>query len=280
MNKTTISWTDYTSNPLRARGKKSGLNGWYCSRVSLGCLHCYSERINRGRLGNRFAYTPENAEHVEWLFIEKEFEAWRKRKTPSKIFVCDMIDLFHESIPFWMVMQVFCEMARAERHTFQVLSKRPRRVIEFFKYWDKCNEAARAEMRPFLNYPLKNVWLGVSVENQAAADTRIPLLLRVPAAIHFISAEPLLEQIEIEPYLDGSWSNDDALPTSECNNLGWAIVGGESGPRFRPMDLEWARFVRDECTAAGVPFFFKQEAGLRPGTNPTLDGVEWKEFPS
>lgn len=166
-------------------------------------------------------------------------------------------------------MQIVYEMARAEQHIFQILTKRPERMVEFFKYWDKCSEAARAEMqiRPFWNYPLKNVWLGVSVENQAAADTRIPILLSVPASLRFISAEPLLGQIRIKSYLNGASSID------------WVIVGGESGPGFRQMNLEWARLVRDECLSAGVPFFFKQEAGWCPGTNPMLDGRAWREFP-
>lgn len=128
------------------------------------------------------------------------------------------------------------------------------------------------------NYP--NAWLIATVENQAMADARIPALLSIPAVVHGLSCEPLLEEIDIECYFDGSWSNDDALPTSDCDNVDWVIVGGESGAGFRPMNLDWARKLRKDCYESNVPFFFKQESGRKPGTNALLDGVEYHEFPN
>ena len=160
-----------------------------------------------------------------------------------------MSDLFHEEIPAEFIFRVFQVMEEAERHTFQVLTKRHDRL---------------AELSQELNWP-PNVWVGVSVENQYWADQRIPALLRVPAAVRFLSVEPLLKQVSIGPYLEG---------------LQWVIVGGESGPKARAMQPDWVREIRDDCIVARVPFFFKQWGGVnKKKAGRLLEGRTWDEVP-
>lgn len=275
MNKTAISWTDYSSNPIKARRKSDGKKGWFCVRVSEGCTHCYASTLNR-RWGNGLDYTVPNLEQVEFYLDEREFAAWRRLREPSKIFVCDMTDLFGEWVPDEMIRQVWSHMALTPQHTFQVLTKRPARMNEWVGR---------------LIFPEReNIWLGVSVENQKAANERIPLLCKTPAAVRFLSCEPLLGPIELSLafpcgyYCDESVGHVDHafyICQGVANNggIGWVIVGGESGPHFRPMEAHWARRIRDVCVAAEVPFFYKQGSGPRPGMNATLDGQEWHQFP-
>lgn len=171
-------------------------------------------------------------------------------KTPRRIFVNSMSDLFHEEIPTTFIQKVFCVMEEAEQHTFQVLTKRHERLKELSNQLD----------RP------PNVWMGVSVENQHWADLRIPALIEVPATVRFLSIEPLLKAVSVGPYLD---------------ELDWAIVGGESGPKARPIQIDWVHNIRDDCYAVGVPFFFKQWGGrTSQADGKALDGRTWDEMPS
>ena len=147
-----------------------------------------------------------------------------------------MSDLFHDAVPDAFIAQVFDVMQRAERHTFQILTKRPERMARLCR-----------DLLPLL----PNVWLGTSVEHQAAADERIPLLLDTPAAVRFLSCEPLLSDIDLSAY----------LCLEEARQLDWVIVGGESGEHYRPMDLDWARSIREQCQTAGIAYFFKQSNG-------------------
>jgi protein gp37 len=159
---------------------------------------------------------------------------WKKA---SRVFVNSMSDLFHEKVDDWWIDRIFAQMMNCPRHTFQILTKRAQRM----RTW--CEELRQQGVMP-----LENVWLGVSVENQRFADERIPLLLETPAAVRFISAEPLLGPIR----------------TLATSSLDWVIVGGESGPNARPMHPEWALSLRDQCASAGVPFFFKQWGSWLP----------------
>ncbi len=228
-----IEWTDATWNPVTG-----------CTKVSPGCKHCYAERLaHRLRaMGNRryargFAVTL----HPDQLFLPL---SWRR---PRRIFVNSMSDLFHEGIPDEYLRQVFDVMARAPWHVFQILSKRSARL------------AAMARDLPWS----PNVWQGVSVEN--ARDTsRIAHLQEVPAAVRFLSVEPLLGPIPRLPLV----------------GIHWVIVGGESGGGRRPVDLTWVRDIRDQCVAARVPFFFKQWGGRTPKAGGrVLDGRTWDELP-
>ncbi len=274
MNRTRIAWTESTSNPLRAINTANGQRGWFCTKISPGCAHCYSERINCGRFGNRLPYIPESVDQVEWIVEEKEFQVWSRRKTPTKIFVGDMIDLFHPSIPEEMVRRVFEAMLDCPWHTFQVLTKRPDQMNKLLHYAPYWGGLAPDDIR--------HIWLGVSVENQHFAQERIPLLLQMPAVTRFLSCEPLLGPLSLELYLPNP-PGRVMLTQGGCQfmrRVDWVICGGESGPGYRRMDLDWARGLREQCRASTAKFFFKQESGPHPGMNPVLDGVEWHEFPA
>ena len=236
VQKTNIEWTEATWNPVAG-----------CTKVSPGCAHCYAEALTlRFHRGGRYLPGESTVEP-----LPAQLEIPLKWKTPRRIFVNSMSDLFHEAITTDYIAQVFDVMQKAHWHTFQVLTKRHRRL---------------AELALELPWPA-NVWIGVSVENQLWADERIPYLKQVPAAVRFLSVELILKPVDLTTHLDG---------------LQWVIVGGESGPRARPMDVAWARQIRDQCISASVPFFFKQQGGRRGrggGDKAILDGRLWREMP-
>ena len=213
--KSEIEWTDATWNPVTG-----------CTKISPGCAHCYAETITlRFRRGGPFLPGKTTIQlHPDRLNLPL---TW---KSPKRIFVNSMSDLFHDEVPIDFIRQVFDVTARADRHTFQVLTKRHERL---------------GTLSGQLDWP-DNVWLGVSVENQYWAERRIPELNKVPAKVRFLSVQPLLKQVTLAAYLEG---------------IDWVIVGGESGPRARPIETEWVQDIRDECLAAGVVFFFKQWGG-------------------
>jgi protein gp37 len=190
---------------------------------------------------------------------------WKKSRM---IFVNSMSDLFHEDVSWRVIDKIFAVMELAEKHTFQVLTKRARIMREYMANSDRARRS---------RWPPPNVWLGVSAERQREADERIPYLLATPAAVRFVSAEPLLGPLDIIRYMPD--------PTENCpqTRLDWVIVGGESGPRSRSMRPSWALDIRDQCTRAGVPFFFKQW-GAAPGREKKggrmLDGRTWDEMPA
>lgn len=312
---TSIGWTDATW-PV--------ING--CRRCSPGCENCYAERLIATRLSKTPKYqglavykesgprwTGESrlwAPHLDWPL------RWRK---PRKIFVADMGDLFFESVTNEEIAAVFGVMAACPQHQFQVLTKRPERMREWYKWverqraelvdgshlrsvhavdgeigahlaaWETCRRACAAATGRFGSqqrrfWPLHNVWIGVSVESQKYADERIPILLDTPAAIRFVSYEPALEAVDFSVYMP-AWfcdacghfmqgrgdagaavDEDEADPQcSKCyslnvrhEGLSWVIVGGESGPKARPFNVEWARTVVRQCADAEVPCFVKQ----------------------
>lgn len=179
---------------------------------------------------------------------------------PRMVFTCSWSDWFIAEADEWRD-EAWGIIKRTPHLTYQILTKRPERIADHLPQdWGD-------------GYP--NVWLGVSVENQEQAYQRIPYLLGIPARVRFLSCEPLLGLVNLGNYLD---ETNFGVKTFQ-SGIHWVIVGGESGPGFRTMDLDWARFLRDQCVIAKVPFFFKQESGLRSGMNPTLDGVEWHQFP-
>ena len=287
-DKTKIEWTDATWNPVTG-----------CTKVSQGCKHCYAER-DWSRLVHMPAFAGRSftdvACHPERLGQPLH---WEK---PRRIFVNSMSDLFHEAVPNSFIDQVFAVMAQAPRHLFQVLTKRPERMRSYLSDAHRLERWSDARI-PLVSmewgdYPLPNVWLGVSVEDQATADERITLLLDTPAAVRWISAEPLLGPVDLQrlAYSEdtgedfGGWPGFDAVGlwgnglTGEWSSaercgivmrgfeisfrtpkLDWVVVGGESGPNARPMHPDWARCLRDQCAAAGVPFLFKQWGEWSPG---------------
>lgn len=224
-DKTGIEWTEATWNPVTG-----------CSKVSQGCKHCYAER-DWARMSRVPAYIGRKFTDVRWHYDRLEIPArWKK---PRLIFVNSMSDLFHESVPFDFILRVFEVMAEADWHTYQVLTKRPERVLEFVNW---CGSTIP-----------EFIWMGVSVEDQATADERIPLLLKMPAAVRWISAEPLLGPIDLR-FTNGLVHGCDGADYL----LDWVVAGGESGLNARPMHPDWARGLRDQCAAAETPFLFKQ----------------------
>lgn len=275
MAKTSIEWCDVTWNPVRG-----------CSRVSEGCRNCYAERMAARNLpemrspttGERFAVIGSDGPHwsgkVE--LIESKLEEplhWRK---PRRVFVNSMSDLFHESLPDEAIDRVFAVMALCPQHTFQILTKRPERMQDYFgnlhaprDRWEHIYLRALVDSQKcvgaLIGGPIPSVWLGVSVEDQSTADARIPLLLQTPAAVRFVSYEPALGPLKL--YVPWTYPRDGAeamgIYGGDRGCIDWLIAGGESGPGARPFDLAWARSARDQCKAAGVPFFMKQ-LGARP----------------
>jgi len=275
--KTAIEWTDQTWNPLAAFLKRdvrirvgadewrtvpAGTRGWFCTKCSPGCAHCYAEKINI-RLGNGLEYTLRNLDEIEFRLVNlNDPFHWRK---PQMVFVNSMTDLFHEAVPDELILSVFRVMKRASNHVFQVLTKRADRMRDFMRrVGQEDGELFLDHLMGGMAPHLDHVWLGVSVENQKFADERIPLLLETPAAVRFLSCEPLLGPVDLCKGCPGCPNDCGWTPGKNDYGIHWVIVGGESGPGARPMHPDWARSLRDQCYAAGVRFFFKQWGEFRP----------------
>lgn len=234
MNNTKIEWTEKTWNPVTG-----------CSGVSSGCKNCYAKKMAKRlhAMGN-----PRYVNEFEVTVHKDLFKQPLDIKKSSIIFVCSMSDLFHENVSFEVIGQIFDTMKKANWHIFQVLTKRPERLLEFSKMYD---------------IP-KNVWVGTSVENENVLY-RVEILKKVKASIHFLSCEPLLG------------------PLTELNldNIQWVVVGGESGSNARSVEKKWIIDIRDKCQNSGVAFFFKQWGGWNKKKNGhELDGKTYKEMPS
>ena len=256
MGRSSIEWTDRVWNPVTG-----------CSKVSPGCAHCYAERHSDRlrRMGvAKYASGFKVVQH--WDVLDHPLR-WRK---PSRVFVNSMSDLFHREVEYAFIDRVFAVMAASPQHTFQILTKRPLRMRDYSlrrtesggdQYLERMADWAAAlpgvgrneADEVLMDWPLPNVWLGVSAENQEALNERIVPLLETPAAVRWLSAEPLLEEVFVFD-LDGPIDVPDGMDSP----LHWVVCGGESGPRARPMDPNWARSLRDQCIRSNVPFFFKQ----------------------
>jgi len=251
---TKIEWTHSTWNPVTG-----------CTKVSAGCQNCYAERMAK-RLAGRYGYPADEPFRV--TLHEDQLGkplSWRKSRM---VFVCSMGDLFHPEVEFHVIHDIFATMAVTHRHTYQVLTKRPERMRNFLtsKYFP---DGFREDYQYKGPWPLPNVWLGVTAENQETADQRIPVLLDTPAAVRFVSCEPLLGPVDLYHYLAiwspagdrETWEHDD---TCDEVQLDWVICGGESGSKARPMHPLWALRISRQCQAARVPFFFKQWGSWDP----------------
>ncbi len=241
-DKSAIEWTDATWNPVTG-----------CSKVSPGCAHCYAERLSTRFQTTTKPWTPGNAaENV--VLHEDRLRAPLSWRRPRMVFVNSMSDMFHELVPDEFIDQVFVTMSMARQHTFQILTKRP----GLMRRWFAGPGAGWAAD------PLPNVWLGTSIENDRWVQ-RADELRATPAAVRFISAEPLL----------------GPLPSLDLTDIHWLIVGGESGPEHRSIHADWVRDLRGSANAHGVAFFFKQWGGrIAKSGGRDLDGREWSEFPS
>ena len=249
----TIEWTDATWNPVVG-----------CRKVSPGCANCYAETMSArlasvarskpvdkmGRLENYLKVVDEDKRRFNGraVAVPEAFDEPLRWKKPRRVFVNSMSDLFHEDVAVEDVWRIFSTMEKTPCHTYQILTKRPDRMRDILQACRVC----------------QNIWLGTSVENRKHGVPRIDILREVPAAIRFLSCEPLLEDLG-ELNLDG---------------IHWVIAGGESGPGARPIDVNWVRSIRDQCQFQGVAFFFKQWGGVRKKENGReLDGRTWDEMP-
>lgn len=253
---TKIEWTDYVWNPF------SG-----CVKVSPGCDHCYAET-----LAERYRGSKAFPNGFDLTYRPKKLLDPYSWKKPCKIFVNSMSDLFLGSVSRTYLKTIWATMLGADWHIYQILTKRPIVAARLIKDLD-------LELAP-------HIWLGVSVENQEWADTRIPQLLDIPAAVRFLSCEPLLGPVDLARWLwcegcvdDPGWSG--GIYELPCVNpqIKWVITGGESGPGRRPADPDWFRSIRDQCVAAGVPYLHKQGNAHWPGQDRFLDGRTWDEYP-
>ncbi len=279
-DKTGIEWTDATWNPITG-----------CSVVSPGCTNCYAMKLAGGRMKSQPNYvglTQDTKAGPVWTgavrLNERALERplhWRK---PRRIFVNSMSDLFHESVPEAWIDRIFAIMALSPQHQFQVLTKRPERMREYManseqriaqlvsasgrKYGWQTRHNADYETVGFDGpcWPLPNVWLGVSVEDNMRLG-RVRHLLQTDAMVRFISFEPLLSNIRLS----------DVWVAGDTPKINWVICGGESGPGARPMHPDWVRSLRDQCHAAGVPFFFKQWGEWLAGENYGWPKAQWQD---
>lgn len=290
-DKTGIAWTDATWNPVTG-----------CSKVSAGCKHCYAERVfprayhgqtvDRtctlcGGDGGDVDDSTEACDECRGTGMERRARRftdvqchperldqplrWRR---PRRVFVNSMSDLFHPGVPDSFIVQVFAVMAQSQRHSFQVLTKRPERMRDLLR-WFRPNGPGPFSQRVAnrsgmdLPWPLPNVWLGVSAEDQATFDERVPVLMATPAKVRFVSAEPLLGPIDMSATCAYNDVGDGGMV---WRGPDWIIVGGESGPKARPFDLAWGRSIVRQCQDAGVPVFVKQLGAIAYEETP-LPGV-------
>ncbi len=290
MSKSKIEWTDKTWNV------NSG-----CTKVSQGCKNCYAER-EWGRLSKNPNTVYFERKFTDVMCHPERLEQPLQWKKPCKIFINSMSDLFHDDVPFEFIASVFAVMSVTTRHTYQILTKRPERMLEFFKWvedgagvfpdsrisehlpsgikWQPVSKTSGGYDSCGPAYPYENVWIGVSVEDQKTADERIPILLDTPAAVRWISVEPLLGEIDLTNihYKNGYGCSPcegcgsdiyfNALSgysycKGDCDHpvwsaLDWVVVGGETGKNARAMHPDWVRSIRDQCKSVGVYFLFKQ----------------------
>jgi protein gp37 len=274
MANSSIEWTNAVWNPVRG-----------CSVVSPGCKNCYAMKQARRFSGPGGAYeglTRLTSNGPVWTgevrFVPEMLHYPLKLRKPHRIFVNSMSDLFHEQLSDECIQKIFKVMCEVKQHTFQVLTKRPKRMLEFLSHWDSMTR----DWGPLYpnTWPQKHVWLGVSCENQATADERIPLLLQTPAAVRWVSAEPLLGPIDLTAIKRTRAEGFMRPLDGRFNKINWVVAGSESGPRARPAEIAWFRSLRDQCASGGVPFFLKQFAdhGKKIPT-PELDGVRWMQYP-
>lgn len=276
MNNTKIDWVDKSWNPV------SG-----CTKVSEGCRHCYAERYALRFWGER--------KFTDVLCHPAKLYEPEKVRKPSRIFVNSMSDLFHEQVPDDFIRLVFQAMGRSPWHTFFILTKRARRMCEliaaFNNELDFFYDAWWGEKSDPIMKFLPNVWIGVSIENQAAANDRIPWLLKTPAALRFLSVEPMLGPVDLHK-IEGdqvSWNvltgtrftytdKGSAMMLLHQGQIDWVICGGETGRDARTMNPNWVKDLLGQCTEVRVPFFFKQWGGGRVKEH-LIDGAEWRQWP-
>lgn len=243
-----IEWTDATWNPATG-----------CTPVSPGCRHCYAKSLSKrfpqihgggGQIFEKIVLHPERLEQPR---------TWKK---PRRIFVCSMGDLFHADVPFEFIHDVFDITQKAYWHEYLFLTKRPENMLNFIKTCciHQGGETVQdGRCHHWMRWPLPNVWIGVTAESQQQADERIQVLLEIPAAVRFVSVEPMIGPVDLSGYFGTAINGGAEVAHEYTYNAGikWVICGGENGPGARPMHPDWAYVLRDQCQGARVPFFFK-----------------------
>lgn len=272
---THIEWTDATWNPVTG-----------CTRVSPGCVNCYIDWAPPFRVeGRHFTDRDGNRSHAigatTGVRLHPDRLDWPLRKRSwrgKRVFVCSLADLFHDDVPDEYIARVFAVMALTPEVTYQVLTKRPARMRALLASGTFAGMVWRDVDDP--SWPLPNVWMGVTVEDQERADQRIPILLDTPAAVRWLSCEPLLGPVDLDA--TGMGVTGTSGPESRPSAVDWVVAGGESGPGARPMHPDWARSLRDQCRDAGVPFLFKQWGDLvteeQAPEDITLPAVSWRHL--
>lgn len=251
-DKSAIEWTDATWNPIKVSGHQ-----WYCEKISPGCDNCYASMFNHRWGAPEYPRVSLLNERPDVALNERVLMEPHRWKQPRMVFVCSMTDIAGEWVQREWFHAMWTVMAETPRHTYQVLTKRPSRLKALIAWFQE-------DAPGFGPYPLPNVWIGSTIEADAYT-WRANVLRQTPAAVRFISAEPLLA----------------GLPSLNLTGIDWLISGGESGPRHRPLDLDWVRDLRDRCLSNGTAFFHKQHGGRTPKAGGRLlDGREWSEFPT
>jgi protein gp37 len=282
MGETTIEWATHVWNPVTG-----------CSKVSPGCAHCYAETVTAMRAGrpgfiaDHLPWTPANAAHNVTLWPDRVIDPLHWRKPRPRVFVNSMSDLFHDQVPVDFIARVFSVMAKASQHSFLILTKRPERMLELLGgeafWWKVCSLRPSAFADRELagpGNPLPNVWLGVSIENRRFIH-RADVLRETPAAVRFISAEPLLGPLMVYEEPQDGYPAWDWSRSLNLVDIDWLIVGGESGKGHRPMHPDWVRDLRELSDLTGTAFFFKQWGGRTPKAGGReLDGRTWDELPA
>ena len=288
MGKSKIEWTDKTWNPIRAENLETGGIGHFCEHVSEGCRNCYAEAM-QVRFRNKIRFARQDRDKVDIFLDHDELQEARRWQKPSLVFVCSMTDLFGDWVEDEWLEAIFAVMGACPKHFFQILTKREDRMHDFMRSPEARQAYNATRLAPDV-WPPPNVCLGVSVEDQKTADSRIPVLLSTPAAFRNVSYEPALGPVDFTPWLFIYTHEDAALITAEGpddevlelpfhdpattapEDIAWprldqVIAGGESdrpGQEARMPNPAWFRAVRDQCIPAGVPFFLKQWGAWAP----------------
>ncbi len=262
MRRSAISWTDFSG------GDANFVIG--CTPVSEGCWHCYAHgwAVRNGRDFAQVCIYPDKLARLSKWNAPQDGNRRGPHSKPM-VFVCDLADLFHIRVPEGFAAQAFDMFLSRPDITWQVLTKRPERMRHVVAGW-----LAQHAMRQVPAH----IWLGVTAENQKRAAERLPVLLSIPAAVRFVSVEPMLEAVALRPHDDFSdYGHGRAWLRSD--GISWIVCGAESGPSCRPFNVGWAQNLHEQCQAAGTAFFFKQGSAARPGLNCLLDGQEVKQWP-
>ena len=298
MNRTAIPYVDFSFSPIKFRTPE-GRSAWHCEKTSAGCQKCYAERLELGRFGSGRPFTKEDGKDLTLFLDKKELSAPLRLKKPAVIFIGDMSDYFGSWIPFPFIDMILLVAALTPGNTYLMLTKRAEIMKQYF---DQPNLQDRIEKlmlfpdilppgfpfpRAVADWPLPNLWCGVTCENQDMFDLRWPLLEETNCAHRWISHGPALSGLDLDPdkgpaHALGCGGGSDCEfchETKKNRKVEFVVSEGMSGPGFVPDQDEWYIPLSQQCLEAGVPFMLKQRAGVHPEKLPKLDGAVWDSTP-